>query len=92
MPTTTLARYRSRQHSISTFSAKGSPTCTAGSLRSAPSSKVSEASTDTPPMPSKPVREPKRITRLPLPEAKASLRSSVFKVPTHSAFTNGLPA
>ena len=77
---------------MSTFSANGSPTCTAGSFRSAPSSNVSEASTDTPPMPSSPVREPKSITLLPKPEANASFKSSTLSVPTHSAFTSGLPA
>ena len=74
-----------------TFSANGSPTCTAGSLRSSPSSKVAEPSTDTPPMPSRPVREPNRMTLLPVPEANARWRSSTFSVPTHSALTSGLP-
>ena len=77
---------------MSTFSANGSPTWTAGSLRSAPSSKVSDASTDTPPMPSRPVREPKRTTRLPVPDANARCRSSTGSTPTHSALTRGLPA
>ena len=52
---------------MSTFSANGSPTWTAGRLVGPPSSKVSEASTETPPMPSPPVLAPKRITLLPAP-------------------------
>ena len=43
-------------------------------------------------MPSRPVREPKSTTLLPVPEAKASFRSSTFSVPTHRALTSGLPA
>ena len=47
--TTTPAANSSRQHSISTFSANGSPTWTAGPLgRAARRSKVSLASTETP--------------------------------------------
>lgn len=42
---------------MSTFSMNGSPTCTEGSfLRDPSASKVSDASTDTPPIPSSPVR------------------------------------
>ena len=47
---------------MSTFSANGSPTCTAGRLVGPPAAKVSEASTDTPPMPSPPVLAPKSTT------------------------------
>ena len=43
---------------MSSFSMNGSPTCTLGRLVGPPSSKVSEASTETPPMPSPPVRAP----------------------------------
>ena len=67
MPSTTCAAYRSRQHSMSTFSANGSPTWTAGRLAGPPSSKVSDARTETPPMPSPPVLAPKRMTLLPAP-------------------------
>ena len=80
-----------------TFSMNGSPTCTEGSflrpgepLSSPPN--VSEASTDTPPMPSSPVRAPNRMILLPVPDAKARCRSSLRSTPTHIAFTNGLPA
>ena len=80
-----------------TFSVNGSPTCTLGSffLPGEPDSSppnVSDASTDTPPMPSRPVRAPNRMILLPAPDANASLRSSVRSTPTHSALTNGLPA
>jgi hypothetical protein len=76
---------------------KGSPTCTLGSfLRPGPDPSsppnVSDASTDTPPMPSRPVRAPNRMILLPVPDAKARCRSSVRIAPTHSALTNGLPA
>ena len=50
MPTTKPAAYNSRQHSMSTFSVNGSPTCTlavsCGRHRFVPE-KVSEANTDT---------------------------------------------
>ena len=54
-------------------------------------SNVALASTDAPPMPSPPVRAPKRTTRLPGPSALASLMSSLRRTPTHSALTSGLP-
>ncbi len=76
---------------MSTFSANGSPTCTAGRLVGPPSSKVSEARTDTPPMPSPPVLAPKRTTLLPTPEALARWMSSMRMAPTQSALTSGLP-
>ena len=97
MPITRPAAYSSRQHSMSTFSMNGSPTCTDGSfLRpgAPPSSppNVSDASTETPPMPSRPVRAPNRMILLPVPDANARCRSSLRSTPTHSAFTSGLPA
>ena len=91
MPATTPAWKSSRQHSMSTFSANGSPTWTAGRLVGPSSPKVSEASTLTPPMPSAPVLAPKRITRSPALVALASLRSSCFREPIERAFTSGLP-
>ena len=80
-----------------TFSMNGSPTWTLGSfLRPGPDPssppKVSDASTDTPPIPSNPVRAPNRMILLPVPEAKARCRSSLRNTPTHIALTNGLPA
>ena len=82
---------------MSTFSMNGSPTWTEGSfLRPGPSPssppKVSDASTDTPPMPSRPVRAPNRMILLPVPDANARCRSSLRSTPTHNAFTSGLPA
>jgi hypothetical protein len=77
---------------MSTFSVNGSPTCTDGSfLRPVSAPNVSDASTDTPPMPSRPVRAPNRMILLPVPDAKARCRSSVRIAPTHSALTSGLP-
>ena len=53
---------------------------------------VSDASTDTPPMPSKPVRDPYRITLFPTPVALAVYMSFARSTPMHPAFTSGLPA
>ncbi len=79
-----------------TFSVNGSPTWTLGSFLCPPPPadpvKVSEASTDTPPIPSSPVRAPNSTILLPTPEAKARCRSSTRSTPTHSALTSGLPA
>ncbi|CAM5617004.1 hypothetical protein SANTM175S_08686 [Streptomyces antimycoticus] len=58
MPSTRSSLKTSRVHSMSSFSWKGSPTWTAGRLVGFESSKVSEAGTETPPMPSPPVRAP----------------------------------
>ena len=68
MPATSPAANSSRVHSISSFSMNGSPTWTLGRFgRSRSRSKVSLASTLTPPMPSPPVAAPYKITRLPSP-------------------------
>ena len=91
MPATRSAAKISRQHSMSTFSANGSPTCTLGRLVSPSASKVALASTDAPPMPSPPVRAPNSTTWLPGPSALASLMPSARSTPTHSALTSGLP-
>ena len=86
---------------MSTFSVNGSPTCTDGSFLRPPTcfravatspSKVSLASTETPPMPSSPVRAPNRMILLPAPDANARCRSSARSAPTHRALTSGLPA
>ena len=58
MPRTSFSANSSRVHSMSSFSWKGSPTWTAGRFAGPVASKVSEASTETPPMPSPPVRAP----------------------------------
>ncbi len=52
---------------MSTFSANGSPTCTAGRLVGPPAENVSDARMDAPPMPSPPVRAPNSTTLLPTP-------------------------
>ena len=92
MPVTRSCAKISRQASMSSFSVNGSPTCTLGRFAGPVSSKVSDASTLTPPMPSPPVRAPNRITLLPTPSALASRTSSCRITPTHSALTSGLPA
>src|ERR1700761_5312973 len=69
MPVIRSSRYSSRQHSMSSFSRNGSPTWTLGRLAAAPSPNVALASTEAPPMPSGPVREPSRMTWLPGPLA-----------------------
>ena len=89
IPSTSPAWSSSSEHSMSSFSVKGSPTCTAGRLLGPPSSKLSEASTLTPPMPSPPVNAPYRITRLPAPRALDTWMSSWRIAPTHSALTSG---
>ena len=92
MPTTRSSAKISREHSIKTFSANGSPTCTAGRFVGLEVLNVSEARIDAPPIPSPPVFAPKRTTRLPAPCAWASLISSWRMTPTHRALTNGFPA
>ena len=77
MPTTSPASSSARQASMSRFSSNGSPTCTLGRLASSPSLKPAEASTLTPPMPSRPVDEPSSTARLPSPWAWPSTSRSV---------------
>ena len=71
---------------MSTFSANGSPTWTAGRLVGPPSENVSDASTETPPMPSPPVLAPKRTTLLPAPRA----RGEVDVLDAHRADAEGV--
>ncbi len=73
MPTTRPASSSSRQASMRRFSSKGSPTCTDGRLAASVSSseKPADASTLTPPMPSRPVVEPSSTARLPTPGGRA---------------------
>ncbi len=75
---------------MSTFSAKGSPTCTAGRLVGPPSENVSEARMLAPPIPSPPVRAPNSTTLFPAPRALARCRSSCRSTPTARALTRGL--
>ena len=92
MPTTKSSAKISSEHSIKTFSTNGSPTCTLGRFVDPPAPNVSEASTDTPPIPSPPVFAPYNTTKLPAPAAFANLISLCFITPTHNALTSGLPA
>ena len=92
MPATRPAAKISSVDSISSFSMNGSPTWTLGRLAGPSASNVSDASTETPPMPSPPVRAPYRITWLPTPLALARCRSSWRSTPTQSALTSGFPA
>jgi hypothetical protein len=91
MPTTSPAANSSRQHSISSFSMNGSPTCTLGRLAESPPPNVALASTEAPPIPSGPVPDPSRMTAFPVPRAAATLRSACRMTPTHNALTSGLP-
>ena len=78
MPTTRLGVVELQAASMSSFSMNGSPTCTLGPRCSASaSSKVALASTDTPPMPSRPVLAPISTTTLPGPAAALFCRRSL---------------
>ena len=76
----------SSEHSSSFFSSNGSPICTDGRL-SSDSSSSAEASTDAPPIPSRPVRAPNSTTTLPIPAAALRISRSVSISPTHIALT-----
>ena len=79
----------SRQHSSSFFSSNGSPIWTLGRLASSsPSSAL--ASTEAPPMPSRPVSAPRRTTRLPTPAAALLVRRSRGATPRHMALIRQL--
>ena len=71
----------SRQHSSSFDSSKGSPIWTVGRFASSPSPSSAEASTEAPPIPSRPVEAPIRTTALPTPAAAARTMSSVLRDP-----------
>ena len=80
----------SRQHSSSFDSSKGSPICTVGRFASSPPPSSAEASTEAPPIPSRPVEAPISTTRLPTPAAAARTISSLRANPTHIALTRQL--
>ena len=82
----------SRHASISSFSWNGSPTCTFGRLAWSPSSKLAEASTLAPPIPSRPVLAPISTARSPGCSAEPLRRRSAGMNPTVRALTSGLPA
>ena len=69
----------SRQASMSSFSANGSPTWTDGRFDGSSSPNVALARTRAPPMPSRPVVEPNSTTRLPGPGAAASVRQPLLE-------------
>ena len=68
-PPTTREASSSSEHSRSLDSSNGSPTCTDGRLVSSSASSSAEASTDAPPMPSRPVDAPNSTRTLPTPAA-----------------------
>ena len=76
----------SSEHSSSFFSVNGSPICTLGRL-SSESSSSALASTDAPPIPSRPVLAPNSTTTLPTPAAAERISRSVSISPTHIALT-----
>ena len=80
----------SRQHSSSFDSSKGSPICTVGRFASSPSPSSAEASTEAPPIPSRPVEAPIRTIELPGPAAAARIMSLVLAKPMHIALTRQL--
>ncbi len=71
----------SRQHSTSFDSSKGSPIWTEGRLAESPSPSSALASTEAPPIPSRPVRAPSRTSRLPTPAAALRIRRSSRREP-----------
>ncbi len=75
----------SRQHSSSFDSSNGSPICTVGRFASSASPSSAEASTEAPPIPSRPVEAPIRTTTLPTPAAAARTICSRRARPTHIA-------
>ena len=77
--------------SIRSFSANGSPTWTDGRLLGSCSPKVALARTDAPPIPSRPVAEPYRTTRLPGPSAEARMSIPSSSRPIAMTLTSGLP-
>jgi len=80
----------SRQHSSSFDSSNGSPICTVGRFASSPSPSSAEASTEAPPIPSRPVEAPISTTALPTPAAAARTISEVRASPMHIALTRQL--
>ena len=80
----------SSEHSSSFDSSKGSPIWTVGRLASSPASSSADASTEAPPIPSRPVEAPNRTSTLPAPAAAERIISSVLAMPTHIALTRQL--
>ena len=76
----------SSEHSSSFFSVNGSPICTVGRL-SSESSSSALASTDAPPIPSRPVLAPNSTTMFPTPAAALRISFSVSISPSAIALT-----
>ena len=75
---------------MSSFPAKGSPICTLGRETAASSSIVRDASTDTPPIPSRPVAAPISSNIDPSGTSGAAVTSrSAGATPTHITLTVG---
>jgi len=89
-PTASRASSSSRHASMSRFSSNGSPTCTEGRFAPSPSSNDADASTLAPPMPSRPVDEPRSTARFPGPSARARTSRSIGRIPRQKTFTSGL--
>ncbi len=77
----------SRQHSSSFDSSNGSPIWTLGRFDSSSASSSALASTEAPPMPSRPVSAPSSTRWLPTPAAALRISRSRGAMPTHIAFT-----
>ena len=77
----------SSEHSSSFFSSNGSPIWTLGRLAASSSPSSALASTDAPPIPSRPVEAPNRISALPTPAAAERISRSRSARPTHIALT-----
>jgi hypothetical protein len=74
---------------MSSLPANGSPIWTLGLIWAEPSSKLALARTDAPPMPSRPVGEPKSTARLPGVGATARAMRFSGSSPTHITLTSG---
>ena len=83
----TSASSSSRQHSTSFDSSKGSPICTLGRFEASSAVSSALASTEAPPIPSRPVRAPSSTSRLPSPAAALRISRSRGAIPTHIALT-----
>ena len=90
MPTMCPLAISSSDASRSSFSVKGSPTCTWGRLASSSPSDSSSEAKVAPWIPSRPVRAPTAISVLPTPSAVPRISSSVRIRPRHIALTIGL--
>ena len=80
----------STDDSMSFLPVNGSPTWTDGRFSDEPSSSSWLASTEAPPMPSRPVVAPYRTTSWPATVAFARMSRSTGSSPTHIAFTRQL--